>query len=278
MLLALLSLPSVAGEIRIEPASVPQGGVIRIVGTAAAARMLGRTVRIFPQTDGEPFGLMPVEATQPPGIYPLEVLDSGGKRLHTVRITVRDARFPKQNIALSPKIAALRPAPGEAEAAAAFRALVTDSRYWEEPFARPVPGCMGSTFGVARLHNGKPTGNFHGGLDQNAATGQPVRAIAAGTVRLVRPFQLMGNTVGIDHGQGLESMYLHLSKFAVTDGQRVHKSDVIGYAGATGRVTGPHLHWSVYVNGVPVNPAQWVGVKPCAAAATTNKLDSANRR
>ena len=93
----------------------------------------------------------------------------------------------------------------------------------------------------------------------------PVRAVADGVVKLVRTYNIHGGTVAIDHGQGLESMYLHLSKFAVAEGTVVHKGDVIGYSGSTGRSNAPHLHWSLYANGVPVNPGQWVAVKPCAA-------------
>ncbi|MBS1877697.1 MAG: M23 family metallopeptidase [Acidobacteria bacterium] len=264
-------------DVHVAPTVVPQGGVMRIEGKAASARMDGRSIRIFPQAAGEPLGLMPVGAIANPGPYQLEVLDNAGKTLRTIPITVRDARFPKQNIALSPQIEQLRPAPGDDEAAAAFRRIVTDPRHWQEPFERPVPGCMSSPYGVARLHNGKLTGAYHGGLDQHAPAGQPIRAIAAGTVRLVRPFQLMGNTVGVDHGQGVESMYLHLSKFAVADGASVNKGDVVGYVGATGRATGPHLHWSIYVNGIAVNPSGWVTVKPCAAAPPRAKKRSAKK-
>lgn len=264
---AWIVVPALAQEIHVEPTQVPQGGVIRITGNAASATMDGRTVRVFPQAGGGTLGMMPVTAIQTPGPYPLELLDNAGKVIRTVQIAVRDAHFPKQNIAMSPHIAQLRPAPGEMEAAGAFRKTVTDVRYWHQPFDKPVPGCMGSPYGVTRLHNGKLTGAFHGGLDQRAPAGEPVRAIAAGTVRLVRPFQLMGNTVGIDHGQGVLSMYLHLSKFAVADGAAVNKGDVVGYVGATGRATGPHLHWSLYINGVPVNPLEWITVKPCAPAA-----------
>ena len=264
---AILAVCSFGQNIRVAPVQVPQGGVIRISGDAAQARMNGRVIRLFPQAGGEPLGLMPVTATEKPGTFPLEILDTGGKVIKTAEITVRNAHFPTQNITLSPQIQQLRPAPGELEAAAAFRRTITDIRHWQEPFERPVPGCMGSPYGVARMHNGKPTGDYHGGIDQHGPAGEPVRAIAAGVVRLVRPFQLMGNTVGVDHGQGLESMYLHLSKFAVADGAAVKKGDVVGYIGATGRVTGPHLHWSVYVNGVAVNPSQWITVKPCGEAA-----------
>jgi murein DD-endopeptidase MepM/ murein hydrolase activator NlpD len=124
-----------------------------------------------------------------------------------------------------------------------------------------------SPFGVKRLHNGKPTGEFHGGVDQRAAAGSPIRAAAAGEVKIAQPFTVLGGTVAIDHGQGLETMYLHMSKIAAQPGARVNKGDVIGYVGATGRANGPHLHWLIDVNGVPVNPRQWVTLSVCGVAA-----------
>jgi murein DD-endopeptidase MepM/ murein hydrolase activator NlpD len=90
--------------------------------------------------------------------------------------------------------------------------------------------------------------------------------VDGGIVKIVRDWSLHGRTVGIDHGQGLESMYLHMSKFAVAEGAVVKKGDVVGYVGSTGRSTAPHLHWSLYVNGVPVNPRDWVQSAPCSAA------------
>ena len=82
----------------------------------------------------------------------------------------------------------------------------------------------------------------------------------------MRQFNIHGGTVAIDHGQGVGSLYLHLSRFAAREGARVAQGDVIGYAGSTGRSSAPHLHWSLYVNGVPVNPRQWLALKPCQAA------------
>jgi|ERR1017187_9675817 murein DD-endopeptidase MepM/ murein hydrolase activator NlpD len=87
-----------------------------------------------------------------------------------------------------------------------------------------------------------------------------------GIVKIVREWNLHGRTVGIDRGQGLESIYLHMAKLAVAEGATVRKGDVIGYVGSTGRSTGPHLHWSLYANGVPVNPLDWVQVAPCSVA------------
>jgi len=125
---------------------------------------------------------------------------------------------------------------------------------------------MTSPFGVKRLHNGKPTGEYHGGVDQRTPEGEPIRAVTAGTITFARQFNVLGNAVGIDHGQGLESMYLHMSRLVVAAGAAVQRGDILGYAGSTGRSTGPHLHWVLYVNGVNVNPAQWVKLVACSTA------------
>jgi murein DD-endopeptidase MepM/ murein hydrolase activator NlpD len=250
------------------PAAVRQGETIQVrsSGQATAARMIGRTVPLYPQAEGGRLGLMPVAAGTQPGSYPLEFLAEDGAVLRASTIMVRDARFRTQNVVLEKAILDLQPAPGEMETVAAFQKADSETRRWVEPLAHPVPGCMVSPFGVKRLHNGKPTGEYHRGIDQRAPAGQPVRAVAAGEVKIVRKFNLHGGTVAIDHGQGLESIYLHLSRFATTEGALVKKGDVIGYAGSTGRSTAPHLHWSLYVHGVPVNPVQWVAMKPCVQA------------
>jgi lysostaphin len=181
-------------------------------------------------------------------------------------VRVRDARFPKQNITLGKTTAALKPSPGEMETVAALRKTLTDQRHWDEPFVLPVPGCQTSLFGVQRLYNGKPSGNYHSGVDQRGAEGTPIVATAGGTVKVARQFNIHGGTVGIDHGQGVVSTYLHMSKIAAEEGAAVRKGDVIGYVGTTGRSTAPHLHWGIAVNGVHVNPAEWVALKPCPVA------------
>jgi murein DD-endopeptidase MepM/ murein hydrolase activator NlpD len=169
------------------------------------------------------------------------------------------------NVALGKETAELKPAPDEMETVKKFRTMLTDHRHWAEPFVLPLPGCRSSPYGVQRYYNGKPSGNIHSGYDQHGLPGEPIRAIADGAVVIVRQWNIHGNTVAIDHGQGVGSIYLHMSKFAVAEGATVRKGDVIGYVGSTGRSNGPHLHWSLYVNGVAVNPGQWVTVKPCVA-------------
>src|SRR5260370_40814365 len=130
---------------------------------------------------------------------------------------------------------------------------------------------MTSQFGVQRYQNGKATGDFHAGWDQRGATGVPIHAITGGKIMLARQFNLRGNTVAIDHGQGLESIYMHMSKIAALEGTVVNAGDIIGYVGATGRVTAPHLHWTIYANGLPVNPSQSLKLQSCYAAAAPKK-------
>ena len=224
-----------------------------------------RTIRMFPQKDGEALGLMPIPADQKPGPYKVDLLDANHTVLSSSEATVVDAHFRRQNVLIEQKVAELKPSPGESETATSFRQTVSDIRYWSEPLTVPVPGCMTSLYGVQRYLNGKPTGNIHAGLDQRAPAGTPVRAVAGGVVKLVREWALHGHTVAIDHGQGLESMYQHLSRFAVAEGATVKQGDVVGYSGSTGRSNAPHLHWTLYVNGVAVNPLEWVKVASCYA-------------
>lgn len=120
---------------------------------------------------------------------------------------------------------------------------------WELPLQRPVPGGVTSAFGSRRVFNGKPHAP-HKGTDMRCAEGSSVRSVAEGTVVLAEKQYFGGNTVYIDHGQGVFSTYSHLSAFDVSAGQRVRKGQVIGKSGSTGRVTGPHLHFGFIVQGI----------------------------
>jgi lysostaphin len=216
---------------------------------------------------------MPIDVLARPGTYELEWLDVHGTPIHKAEITVLNAHYARQNVILTRALSQLRSTPEERAAVAAFLKEVLPVRYWHEPFEAPIPGCITSPFGVTRYHNGKPTGEYHAGLDQRGAMGSPIHAITGGTVKIVQEFTLRGGTVAIDHGQGLESIYLHMSGFAVKEGDQVKEGEVIGYVGSTGRSTGPHLHWTLYANGQPVTPLQWIrNLKTCTNAAGTPHL------
>jgi len=120
---------------------VRQGEVIRVrtPGPAAEARMDGRTIRLFAQPEGGRLGLMPVKALTPPGSYPLELLGSDGKALSSETVTVRDAHYRTQNVVLEKSTAELKPSPGEMDTVEVFLKAVSETRYWQEPLALPVP-------------------------------------------------------------------------------------------------------------------------------------------
>ena len=243
---------------------VKQGEVLRITSSGATAQFIDKTIQLFPLAEGSNLGLMPIVVTQPPGEYHVIVRDVNGKKMEDIPLKVVDAHYPRQNIVASKGMKSLTPLPGEMEAVRALNNTVSAKRMWVEPFLTPTPECMNSLFGVMRYHNGKPTGNFHRGVDLRSPMGRPVHAISPGIVRISRMFRLHGGTIGIDHGQGVVSTYLHMSKLAVPEGTLVTTGDVVGYVGATGFATGPHLHWGLYVNGVPVNPSQWIpAVRRC---------------
>ena len=120
-------------------------------------------------------------------------------------------------------------------------------------FALPATGPLSSRFGLRRIFNGLPR-NPHAGLDVAVGTGAPVKAAADGVIANTGDYFFNGNTVFIDHGQGLITAYMHLSRTEVRAGQSVKKGEILGAVGATGRVTGPHLHWAVILNNIPVDP------------------------
>ncbi len=245
--------------------SVLQGETVRIEASgldAVAARMNGKPVPLFRQPDGVMLGLMPVKVLGEPGEYDLELLSKDGEVVHSEPVTVGDADFPVQNIVATKQMKSLTTTPDERAAIAALKKAVTPRRYWQDHFRKPTPQCQNSPFGVQRYHNGKPSGNFHGGLDLRSPAGTPIHAAADGVVKISKVFRLHGGTIGIDHGQGLTTLYIHMSKLAVAEGRRVRQGDIIGNVGSTGFATGPHLHWAVYVHGEPVNPAQWLEKTP----------------
>ena len=136
-------------------------------------------------------------------------------------------------------------------------------RLWTAPFARPVSGSVSSKFGLKRVFNDQPRG-VHRGLDLRGAEGTPILACADGRVVLADDLYFSGNAVYIDHGQGVFTSYLHMSRILVRPGDVVRRGQVIGKVGSTGRVTGPHLHLSLIVLGQAVDPEPLLEARPAA--------------
>jgi murein DD-endopeptidase MepM/ murein hydrolase activator NlpD len=143
----------------------------------------------------------------------------------------------------------------ESESARLIKLFVTGEpkRLFEGSFVSPIPGAATARFGERRIFNGQPR-SPHSGMDLKARAGVPVKAPAAGKVVLADSLFYQGKTVVLDHGLGLTTLYAHLSKIAVKPGDAVKKGQVIGKVGATGRVTGPHLHWALKHRGARVDP------------------------
>jgi Peptidase family M23 len=182
-------------------------------------------------------------------------------QIGAVRIPTRAGAYPLERLRVAPKFSAppdstlaLRMR-DEAERAAAVSRLAHETPpLWSQAFAVPRASRVTSGFGGGRTFNGTVTSR-HMGTDYAGRVGAPVRAANRGVVRLVGRFYLGGNVVYIDHGGGIVSAYLHLSKHLVAEGDTVARGAVIGHVGATGRVTGPHLHFIARYGGITVDPA-----------------------
>lgn len=277
LLLCILA-PLSAQEFQVKPLSAGQGQTLRLAAGegAASARLGTRKVTLFPDGPSKT-GLMPIAIDAKPGKYTLEFLDRQDAVIRSVAIKVIDAHYPKQNVVLSKNVAELKSSPEEREEVNTFRAAETPERYWQEPLRLPIPGCETSLFGVGRFINGKPTGEYHAGVDQRGVAGTPIHPVASGIVRLATQYSLRGGTVAVDHGQGLTSIYLHMSKILAKPGDHVTSADAVGLVGSTGRSTAPHLHWSLYVHGEAVNPNQWVRLRPCTSRPLAKATRPARR-
>jgi len=197
-----------------------------------------------------------------PGKYTAEIeLSFADQRVESVSdvVEVRHKDYPTTELTVAPKYVQLSAedqerSSREAGEIAAIYARLTPTAYWSEPFSAPIPGVSGGrNFGHRRVFNGEPRAP-HSGADLRAASGDEIRAANTGRVVLAKNLFFSGNAVFIDHGLGVYTTYLHLSKILVEPGQLVERGAVIGLAGATGRVTGPHLHWGVRILDARVDP------------------------
>ncbi len=217
--------------------------------------------RMFHQTDKSWRALVPVENLSPPGSYTLLV--RAGKHEEQISVTVTPNNRAIQEITLDSSKTELKAT--EIEKSRVKAALHTESpkKLFAGFFLRPVPGLTSSLFGLKRSYNGGPVESYHKGLDISAPLGTPVQSTAKGIVILTgtveEGFQVHGNTVIIDHGQGVTSVYLHLSTITVHEGQMVDAGEVIGHVGHTGISTAPHLHWGTYLYGTSVDPELFEG-------------------
>jgi len=212
------------------------------------------------------FALAGVSLETAPGKYTLEL---AGRRSaakasinFTRQFTVARAIYPKIKVELTVERKFTEPTPEQLQQIKEGQQIkrdylnrVTPDRQWAGSFTAPAVAPISDVFGSQRIFNGKAQ-SPHLGLDFRVPAGTPVVAMNSGTVLLARPLYFEGNFVVIDHGQGLLTLYLHLSEFKVKEGDVVQRGDVIGLSGGTGRATGPHLHVAVRWQGVNLDPAR----------------------
>jgi murein DD-endopeptidase MepM/ murein hydrolase activator NlpD len=257
-----------ASSATIEPGSV----VLLSVTTAASlskldGRAFGRPVRFWPAAEtGEWRGLVAADLEAKPGTYDVALTGAdaqGAPQTGTIKLTVRMKRFETRRLSVGAEF--VNPPAAEAERIAAeakrLASLFTQTtpRVWRGSFQLPVPSEATSSFGRLTILNGSPRGR-HQGADFRAASGTPVVAPNAGRVVLAEDLYFSGNTVVLDHGLGMFSLLAHLSRIDVTQGQDVERGAVVGASGATGRVTGPHLHWALRLSEFSVDPLSVVTV------------------
>lgn len=208
------------------------------------------------------FGLLGVDLDQAPGEHAAGLTyryADGRTRLATEAVRVRAKEYPTTRLTVEPKYVELSAADQaradrEAKETAAIYATITPEAYWSGPFGVPIAGVTGGrNFGHRRVFNDQPRAP-HGGADLKAANGTPVLAANRGRVVLAKELFFSGNAVFVDHGLGVYTVYLHLSAIDVAVGELVEAGQVIARSGATGRVTGPHLHWGAKVLDARVDP------------------------
>ena len=214
------------------------------------------------------FALAGVSIETAPGKYSLELTGerAGSKTPLTFAhgFAVARAKYPQIKVALTVEKKFTEPTPEQQEQATEgvkikqdYLNRVTPDREWNGNFKAPADAAISDVFGSQRIFNGKAQ-SPHQGLDFRVPTGTPVTAMNDGTVLLARPLYFEGNFVVIDHGQGLLTLYLHLSEFKVKEGDTVKRGQVIGLSGGTGRATGPHLHVAVRWQGTYLDPARLI--------------------
>ena len=211
------------------------------------------------------FALAGVSLETKPGAYPLQLHgetfagQSAGQAISfEKRIRVQRQRYPRVPLKVPDRYTAPSPEDQrqielDKEAKTEILKTVSAEREWKGSFTLPVNAEISGVFGVERVFNGSVQ-STHQGLDFRVPSGTQVAAVNRGRVILARPMFFEGNWVVIDHGQGLLTLYLHLSEFSVKEGDEVSKGQPIGLSGGTGRATGPHLHLAVRWQGVYVNP------------------------
>jgi murein DD-endopeptidase MepM/ murein hydrolase activator NlpD len=264
-------IPAILTSIAVDPAQIYQGATVQVKVVASQPVTLGgllvdRPLHFFPQQDGSLVALQGVHAMLDPGLYPLRIdvtLPDGSVQSFEQMVLVASGNYLPETLSVEP--ASIDPAITVPEDAwlLSMVTTVTPEKYWQGIFQLPVaddPSCIKSKYGNRRTYNGGALTSFHSGLDFGVCSVDhpfDVYAPADGVVVFAGLKTVRGNATIIDHGQGVYSGLYHQAEIYVSAGEPVKAGQLIGKIGDTGRVTGPHLHWDLWVNGIQVSPTPW---------------------
>jgi murein DD-endopeptidase MepM/ murein hydrolase activator NlpD len=264
--LVAIAVPARALQVRVSPSNPQLGDTISVVvqqnpttNSAPTVKIGQKTYPTFVTSSGNFRAFVPTTPLDKPGTLKIQVAGEGEAK--NLSLPLRSRSFPTQRIWLS-GAAGADATQKELDRVDAFKKLETPEKYWKGPFLKPNQGPITTGYGIRRYYNGVFAEDYyHRGVDYAGATGSPVVAPAPGRIALVgrlsEGFRVHGNVVGIDHGQGVSSIMMHLSRIDVKEGDLVQAGQRVGAVGSTGASTGPHLHWGLYVHGLSVDPVPW---------------------
>jgi murein DD-endopeptidase MepM/ murein hydrolase activator NlpD len=259
------------GNVEISPLPMVQGKTIIFKvaapeGTQLSGMLTDYPIRFFPDGNGSYIALQGIHAMQEPGVYPLQIsmtTQDGSEYSQEQMVIIQDGNYGKDPV-LMVKDEFIDPATTQPELDWLLTQVAPASpeKLWTGTFYSPSPysfqDCLNSRYGNRRSYNGGPFTNFHSWVDFCGGEGVKISAAADGIVVFSGPLTVRGNATLIDHGWGVYSGYWHQSQSLVNIGDKVVGGQVIGLVGGTGRVTGAHLHWEVWVGGVQVSPLDWL--------------------
>ena len=273
VLFTLVLYTTLSQALSLDTTPVPGGiAVITLPANADPASVhYGDTRVLVTKKDDRHIAIVGLPLATKPGRHFLELTDRQGKSL-SLGFQVSDKAYEEQHITIKDK-RKVNPEKRDMERITRESKQIKQAlRHWSPrenvviEFQQPVTGPTSSPFGLRRFFN-EQARNPHSGLDIAAPEGAPIKAPAPGTVLDTGDFFFNGNTVLLDHGQGLVTMYCHMSKIDVIPGETVSTGDKLGEVGMTGRVTGPHLHWGVSLNDARIDPVLFL---PKTAATTAH--------
>ena len=267
MALGLVGPAVGAVRVTVTPTTLRQGDVAVIVVTGVSGvpamdgSVAGRPLYFFPYADGYA-ALIGIDLDARPGKTPWRIgfVDSAGQsRARSGAITVKARKYSVQRLSLPKSMVELSPederrAGAETARLAMLFDTISAERLWRGRFTKPIAShVVPEGFGARRIINGKPR-SPHSGVDFAAPAGTPVVASNRGRVALVVNFFFGGRLVALDHGEGLYTLYMHLERADVAEGELVERGSIIGAVGSTGRATGPHLHWAASLRRSRIDP------------------------